>query len=487
MSVHIAVDLGASSGRVMVGAAAPGRLSLQEVHRFPNGPVPVGTDDGVQLHTDVVGLWREVLAGLATAARTAPGARTVGIDTWAVDYGLLARDGSLLGTPRHYRDPRTDGVAERVLASVPALELYRRNGLQHLPFTTIYQLLAEAGGPLLAAADQVLLVPDLLGYWLSGVKAAEATNASTTGLTDVRTGRWAPDLLALAGVRPQLLPPVVDPGGALGGLRPDVLAGTGLPGSLQLVAVGSHDTASAVVAVPARDEEFAYIACGTWGLVGVELAGPVLSAGSFAANFTNERGVDDRIRYLRNVMGLWVLQGCLAEWTAAEGPQDLPALLDAAADVGAGGPLVDIDDPRFLPPGPMVARVRAAAAEAGAAPPTSKPEVVRCVVESLARAFARAVDDAVRLSGHRVRVVHLVGGGARNRLLCRLTAEASGLPVVAGPVEATALGNVLVQARAAGDLRGSLEDLRALVRDTHELTTYAPSTALVPGLEIGTA
>ena len=472
MSTHVAVDLGASSGRVMVGTAAPGRLELAEVHRFPNGGVEVAG----RLHWDAVGLWRQVLAGLGRAARTPGGAaaRTVGVDTWAVDYGLLTREGALLGTPRHYRDPRTAGVAERVFARVPAQRLYERNGLQHLPFTTLYQLVAEAEESLLGCAGQLLLVPDLLGYWLSGHRGAEATNASTTGLADVRTGRWAPDLVELAGIDPALLPPVHDPGTVLGGLRPEVLAGTGLPGSVQLVAVGSHDTASAVVAVPARDERFAYVACGTWGLVGVELERPVLSAESFAANFTNERGVDGRIRYLRNVMGLWVLQQCLAEWAAAEGEQDLPALLAAAADVPAGGPLVDIDDPRFLPPGPMVQRVRAAAEEAGHRPPAAKAQVVRCVLESLARAFAAAVADAVRLSGHDVDAVHLVGGGARNALLCELTADACGLPVVAGPVEATALGNVLVQARAHGDLSGSLEDLRALVRDTHATTTYAP-------------
>jgi rhamnulokinase len=469
MSVHIAVDLGASSGRVMAGTAAPGLLRLEELHRFPNGPVPVNGG----LVTDVVGLWQQILLGLRAVARAAPDAATVAVDTWAVDYGLLAADGTLLGTPRHYRDPRTDGIAARVLARVPGPELYRRNGLQHLPFTTMYQLLAEAGGPLLPAAADVLLLPDLFGFWLSGVRGAEATNASTTGLADVASGRWADDLVALAGVAPDVLPPVHDPGAVLGGLRADVLADTGLTAATRLVAVGSHDTASAVVGVPAVHDDFAYIACGTWGLVGVELGRPVVSEESFAANFTNERGVDDRIRYLRNVMGLWVLQQCVAEWST-EGHVELGELLAAATDVPPGGPVIDIDDPRFLAPGPMVERVRGAVADTGRRPPAERAEVVRCVLESLADAFARTVADAVRLSGHPVRVVHLVGGGARNALLCRLTANACGLPVVAGPVEATALGNVLVQARAAGDLSGSLEALRALVRQTADLTTYAP-------------
>jgi rhamnulokinase len=460
MSVHIAVDLGASSGRVMVGSAAAGHLHLDEVHRFPNGPVRVAGS----LFTDAVGLWDQVLQGLRRV-RVVPA--SIAVDTWAVDYGLLGPGGELLGTPRHYRDDRTAGVAERVHRQVPALELYRRNGLQHLPFTTLYQLLAE--DTLLGPAEKLLLLPDLMGFWLSGQVGAEATNASTTGMLDVRTGRWADDLVALAGISPALLPAVHDPGAVLGSLRADVLADTGLDAGTRLVAVGSHDTASAVVAVPAVDADFAYIACGTWGLVGVELAEPVLGEESFAANFTNERGVDDRIRYLRNVMGLWVLQQCVAEWDA-----DLPALLAAAADVPPGGPVVDIDDPRFLPPGPMVGRVRALVTESGRQAPTDPATITRCILDSLAAAFARSVRDAVRLSGHEVRVVHLVGGGARNRLLCQLVANACELPVVAGPVEATALGNVLVQARAAGDLSGSLETLRALVRQTSDLTTYEP-------------
>lgn len=475
-SLHVAVDLGATSGRVMVGSVGPGELRLDEVHRFGNGPVPVPAGDGDRLHTDAVGLWREVLHGLRTVGRDGTRVASVGVDSWAVDYGLLAADGSLLGTPRHYRDQRTDGVAQRVLARVAAQALYERNGLQHLPFTTVYQLLAEADGPLLDRAAHVLLLPDLFGYWLSGHVGAETTNVSTTGLADVRTGRWADDLVDLAGLDRRLLPEVHEPGAVLGGLRRDVLTSTGLPGATQLVAVGSHDTASAVVAVPAVDERFAYIACGTWGLVGVELAAPVLTADSAAANFTNERGVDGRIRYLRNVMGLWVLSGCVAEWPRA----DLGDLLAAARDVPAGGPLVDIDDPRLLAPGPMVARVQALAQEAGGAVPRTPAEVVRCVVESLAQAFARTLADAVRLSGHDVDVVHLVGGGARNALLCELTADACGLPVIAGPVEATALGNVLVQARAAGDLSGSLEGLRDLVRRTSDLVRHPPRIRAAP-------
>jgi len=475
VSLHAAVDFGASSGRVMLGAVGPGRLQLTEAARFRNGAVEVPGERGTALHWDVLALWRESLAGLRQVAALARAAgepvASVGVATWAVDYGLLAGDGTLLAAPRSYRDARTDGMAERVHQQLPAVELYRRNGLQHLPFTTLYQLVAEQDGPLLAAARTLLLVPDLVGYWLSGHLGAEATNVSTTGLADVHTGRWAEDLVALARIDAALLPPVHDPGAVLGGLRPAVASATGLDGS-RLVAVGSHDTASAVVGVPATDERFAYVACGTWALVGVELESPVLTAESLAAGFTNERGVDDRIRYLHNVMGLWVLQGCLADWGLDSA--DLTALLDAAAELPAGGAVVDIDDPAFLPPGPMVTRVQQACEAAGQPVPVARPAVVRCVLDSLATAFARVVEDAVRLSGRDVDVVHVVGGGAQNALLCQLTADACGRPVLAGPVEATALGNVLVQARAAGAVTGALEDLRALVAATSDLVRYSP-------------
>ncbi|WP_138757060.1 rhamnulokinase [Modestobacter altitudinis] len=475
MSLHAAVDFGASSGRVMLGAVGPGRLQLTEAARFRNGAVEVPGERAAALHWDVLGLWRESLAGLRQVGALARAAgepvASVGVATWAVDYGLLAGDGTLLGAPRSYRDARTDGVAERVHQQLPAVELYRRNGLQHLSFTTLYQLVAEQDGPLLDAARTMLLVPDLVGWWLSGHLGAEATNVSTTGLADVHTGRWAEDLVALAGIDAGLLPPVHDPGAVLGGLRPAVAASTGLDDA-RLVAVGSHDTASAVVGVPATDERFAYVACGTWALVGVELESPVLSAESLAAGFTNERGVDDRIRYLHNVMGLWVLQGCLADWGLDSA--DLTALLAAAAELPAGGAVVDVDSPAFLPPGPMVTRVQQACEAAGQPVPVSRPAVVRCVLDSLATAFARVVEDAVRLSGRVVDVVHVVGGGAQNALLCQLTADACGRPVLAGPVEATALGNVLVQARAAGAVTGALEDLRALVTATSDLVRYVP-------------
>jgi rhamnulokinase len=469
-TLHAAVDLGASSGRVVVGEVGPDSLRLEESHRFPNGPVrlPGG------LHWDVLGLYAHAVDGLARAQRAHGRIDSVGVDSWAVDYGLLDASGALLGNPFHYRDRRTDGVADRVHEQVPHAALYAVNGLQLLPFNTCYQLAAAQGTPALEAARTLLLVPDLLNHWLGGVVGAEATNASTTGLLDARTREWSDDVCAAVGVDRALLPALHWPGDVLGPLLPHVREATGIAESAVLTAVGSHDTASAVVGVPMEPERAAYISLGTWGLVGLELEQPVLTEASRAANFTNELGVDGRVRYLRNVMGLWLLQESLRTWNAAGEPAELPRLLDAAAALPAGGPTVDVDDPRFLPPGDMPARLRELVGESGGAPPASQVEVVRCVVDSLAVALARAVRDAARLSGREVEVVHVVGGGAQNALLCQLTADACGLPVVAGPVEATAIGNVLVQARAVGTLPGDVDDLRALVRATQAVRRFAP-------------
>ncbi|MCW3818161.1 rhamnulokinase [Micromonospora sp. DR5-3] len=453
-----AVDLGASSGRVMLGHVGPGRLDLTEVHRFPNEPVRLGDT----LHWDVLALYRGVLDGL----RAAGPVTSLGVDSWAVDYGLLDASGALLGNPVHYRDARTDGVAERVTKQLGAERLYRTTGLQQLPFNTLYQLVAAAGSPQLAAARRLLLIPDLIAYWLTGEVTAEITNASTTQLYDLRRRAWATDLMADAGIPAYLFPPLREPGTRIGPVRP----GLGLPGTPDVVAVGSHDTASAVVGVPATGTSFAYISCGTWSLVGVELDAPVLSEASRQANFTNESGLDGTIRYLRNVMGLWLLQESVRTW----GGIDLPDLLRRAAREPAFRSVVDPDDPRFLPPGDMPARIAEACRRAGEPVPTSPAATVRCIVDSLALAHRRAVRQAQQLSGRHVDAVHVVGGGARNDLLCQLTADACGLPVFAGPVEAAALGNILVQARAAGVLAGDLAALRAVLRDTQHIVRYEP-------------
>jgi rhamnulokinase len=440
---YAAVDLGASSGRVMVGRVGPSTMDLREVHRFPNDPVRL--PDG--LHWDILALYRSVLDGLARAGEV----RSVGIDSWAIDYGLLDESGALLGLPYHYRDTRTDGL-DRV-------DDYPVTGIQYLPFNTVYQLLAEPSARL-AAARTLLLVPDLLGYWLTGQSGAERTNASTTALYDVTAGGWAGSLMDTLGIPRRLFPDLRDPGAPIG-----PIADTGVP----LVAVGSHDTASAVVAVPASTPDFAYLSTGTWSLVGVELDAPVLTEASRAANFTNEVGVDGTIRYLRNVMGLWLLQECQRVWREA----DTAGLLAAAATAPPFAVVIDPDDAAFLAPGDMPARIDAYCARTGQRPPAGRPGYVRCILESLALAHRAAVRDAARLSGRAVGVLHLVGGGARNALLCQLTADACGLPVIAGPVEATALGNILVQARTGGG-PADLPAMRDLVARTQPLTRYEP-------------
>jgi sugar (pentulose or hexulose) kinase len=447
-----AVDLGASSGRVMVGRVEPGALSLEAVNRFANEPVRAGGT----LYWDILALYRGVLEGL----RAAGPVDGIGIDSWAVDYGLLDASGALLGNPVHYRDARTDGVPSRVAALIAEDKLYSLTGLQKQPFNTIYQLVAAAETPGLRAAERLLMIPDLLAYWLTGIEGAEFTNASTTQLLDLRSGEWATSLMSSLGIRASLFPELRAPGSVIGPVLPEI--GIGSP---EVIAVGSHDTASAVVGVPAGGENFAYISCGTWSLVGVELDAPVLTEASRLANFTNEGGVDGTVRYLRNVMGLWPLQECLREWGAPE----LPSLLRDAAAVPAFHAVVDLDDPVFLPPGDMVGRLTARAD--GLA---GRAEIVRCVLDSLALAHRRAVRQAQELSGRHVDAVHIVGGGARNELLCQLTADACGLPVLAGPVEATALGNVLVQARAAGAISGDLSALRGLLRDTQQIVRYEP-------------
>ncbi|TPQ18166.1 rhamnulokinase [Streptomyces sporangiiformans] len=468
MKSYVAVDLGASSGRVMVGRLGPDSLDLTEAHRFPNRPVR--TPEG--LRWDILSLYAGVLDGLRAAGQ----ADSVGIDSWAVDYGLLDADGALLGNPVHYRDARTEGVAEKVWATVPADELYARTGLQYAPFNTLYQLAAARSSAQLAHAERLLLIPDLLSYWLTGRAGTELTNASTTQLIDPRTRDWSYDVTSRLGIDLTLFAPLRRPGDPAGLLRPEVLEETGLTGPVPVTTVGSHDTASAVAAVPATGgERFAYICTGTWSLAGLELDAPVLTEASRAANFTNELGLDGTVRYLRNIMGLWLLQECVRSW----GNPDLATLLGEAADVPPLRSVVDAGDAAFLAPGRMPARIADACRDAGLPVPESPAEVTRCILDSLALAHRRAITEAQALADRPVDVVHIVGGGTRNALLCQLTADACGLPVVAGPPEAAALGNVLVQARADG-LVGDRAAMRELLARTQPLTRYEPrgSTAV---------
>lgn len=473
-----AVDLGATSGRVMSGRISRDRVEINEMHRFPNGAVRARGS----LFWDVLGIHRETLVGIREVARTGP-LHGIGIDSWAIDYGLLDRDGLLLGNVFSHRDARVDGIADKVVAELGAELLYRTTGIQQLPFNTLYQLVAARGSAALESAEAMLLLPDLLGYWLTGIPGAERTNASTTQMYDVTDGTWSHDLCRRLGLPWGILPPLREPGDLLGPLLPDVALELGVTGDVPVVAVGSHDTASAVVGVPAEVANFAYISSGTWSLVGLELDAPVLTEAARAADFTNEVGVDGTIRFLKNVMGLWVLSECLRSWTDRRYKDvQLVPLLQAAAEFEPLRTVIDINDPRLLGPStaadPMPERIEALAREAGEPVPTSPVAITRCIVDSLAVAYRRHVRTAAGLAGVPLDVVHVVGGGSQNEVLCQLTADACELPVVAGPVEAAALGNVLVQGRALGADLPDLAAMRDLVRRSYEVKRFEPRSGL---------
>ena len=473
--VFAAVDIGASSGRVILGRVTGLGVALETVHRFPNGVVEL--DGGLRWDFDA--LFGEVLTGLAAAARAAAvrgeTITSIGIDTWAVDYGLVNTKGELTSQPYSYRDERSRAAVAPVHRKLDPARLYATTGLQFLQFNTLYQLATE---PALEGV-QALLIPDLIAFLLTGQRRTEATNASTTGLFDAVAGEWATEFLTALGLPKDLFPPLIEPGETVGSLLPDIAARVGLPADTKVVAVGSHDTASAVAAVPAQEENFAYISSGTWSLVGLELKHPVLTEASREANFTNERGVDGTIRYLRNMGGLWLLSECQRTWAAEGYKPELADLLDAAAALPPGGPTINPDDSSFIAPDNMPARIRATVRHAGDVLPDDAAAITRCIIDSLATGYARTIADAERLADRTVDVVHVVGGGSQNRLLCQLTADATGKRVIAGPVEATAVGNVLVQARAAGHVSGGLTELRRLVVASQELQTFTPQLSRI--------
>jgi rhamnulokinase len=456
--VFAAVDVGASGGRVIAGVIDGGSVSVHPVHRFPN----VAVESDGHLRWQFGGIVTEVRRGLEMLIERYPQVVSIGIDTWAVDYGLLDDEGHLLADPIAYRDDRTLTAIDRVHAKVPPEELFQLNGLQFLPLNTIYQLVAEQDGDLWARAGRIVLLPDLLAAMLGGELRCERTNASTTGLIDVHTSEWSAALLQKLDIPRQMLPDLDQPGSPRG------LASLSRP--VPITAVGSHDTASAVVGVPATAPRFGYVSSGTWSLVGVELDAPVLTEEARAANFTNEGGADGRIRFLRNVGGLWLLQESMREWQR----NDLDTLTVEAAALPAGGPVIDVDDVSFIAPGDMPTRIAAAAERAGGR--IGNPaQLVRCVLDSLATAYARTIEQAATLSGRSVDVIHIVGGGSRSELLCQLTADLSGRPVIAGPVEATALGNILIQARTHDVAGATLEELRDLIASSSTLRRYEPT------------
>jgi rhamnulokinase len=464
-----AVDLGATSGRVMLGHLGPDQLSVEAVHRFPNDPVRIL--DG--LHWNILELYRNILVGLRKAVGARPDLAGIGICSWAVDYGLVSGD-RLINNPFHYRDERTAMGVDLVHKIADHATLYATNGLQFQPFNSIYQLAVDHQAGVIDDTTRMLMLPDLLGFWLTGEQVAERTNASTTGLLDIGNGSWNATLIDKLSLSRSLFPFLVDPGTRIGALRDEVAAEVSVTAALEVIAVGSHDTASAVVGVPMTESGAAYVSSGTWSLVGVELDRPVLTEESREANFTNEGGVDGKIRYLRNVMGMWLLSESIRSWEREGQSVELTTLLAQAAAIRAPVPIFDANHPSLLPPGDMPKRIATLCAEAGAPAPDSPAAFARSILESLAEAYAAAITDAERLSGQKINTVHIVGGGSQNTLLCQLTANRTGRRVMAGPVEATAVGNVLVQGRAAGLVEGELSDLRALVARTFPPVEYQP-------------
>lgn len=484
-SDYLALDLGAESGRGLLGRFDGERLTLDEVHRFPNGPVKLFDT----LHWDLPRLFEEVKTVLRKAASTGLDKNLdgIGVDTWGVDFGLVGRGDTLLGNPVHYRDSRTDGMLDAAFALAPRERIYEITGLQFLPFNTAYQLLAmeRAKSPLLEVAESLLLMPDLLGWLLTGRRAVERTNASTTQLYDPRAGDWSDELCRMLGLPRAILPELIEPGSVLGTLRKPLAEEVGLGPNLTVLAPGTHDTASAVAAVPATlssvmgtgsaatAPDWCYLSSGTWSLLGVEMPNPVITPETLRYNITNEGGVAGTTRLLKNIMGLWLVQECRRTWARAGRElsyEDITVRAQASPPFAA---LVDPDDPSFLAPGDMPARLLAYCEKTGQTLPADEGAVVRCCLDSLALKYRWTIERLESIVGTSIKTIHVVGGGSKNALLCRLTANACGRPVVAGPVEATAIGNILMQAVGRGKL-GSVADLRAVVARSFPVTVYEP-------------
>ena len=478
-SVALAVDLGASGGRVLSGAFDGRILELEELHRFDNQPLPFGG----RLVWDLPLLWREVVAGLRLAAqRHGRAVASVGVDTWGVDFAFLGADGDLLANPLCYRDPQTRGMLAAAERTVPRADIFAATGLQFMEINSLYQLLAmqARGSTALASAARLLMIPDLFHWLLSGEASNERTNASTTQCFDPRTGDWAFPLLERFGLPRLIFAPIAAPGTSIGGLRREVAEETGLAG-VRVLLPGTHDTASAVAAVPALDPpssrpDWCYVSLGTWALVGAELDQPLITPACLAHNFTHEAGVGGTTRLLKNVCGLWLVQQCRAAWQREGKGWTWDQLTALAAEAAPLRTIIDPDHPSLVAPADMPAAIRMLARETGEPVPETTAAVVRTALESVAAAIRRTLGRLDALLGRRVGTVHVVGGGVRNRLLCQMIADATGRPVIAGPVEATAIGNLLVQVAAregAVDLRA----LRAIVRDSFELDRYEPGDA----------
>lgn len=459
MRHYLAFDLGAESGRAVLGALDGSSLRMRELRRFPNQPVALPGG----LYWDALRLFHEMREALSDASRLGVKLDGIGIDTWGVDFALLGANGEMLANPRHYRDPHTEGVPEKLFAVVPRERVFETTGIQFMPLNSLYQwyALRLAGSPALAAARHLLFMPDLFAFWLTGVMRTERTIASTSQFYDPRSRSFAEPMLQRLGLDPSILPPIAEPGSMLGPLLPAVAQATGV-GAVPVFSAASHDTASAVAGVPASaGPDWCYISSGTWSLMGVEVPEPVITSRCRELNFTNEAGAGGRIRLLKNIAGLWLLQECRRAWQAEGHDFSYADLASLAEEAGPAGAVVDPDD--FSGPGGMPARIAARCRDTGQRVPARPGEVVRVVLESLAHCYARTLAGLEELTGRRIEVIHIVGGGSKNALLNRLTAEITGRWVIAGPAEATAAGNILVQAIGGGQIR-DLDAARAVER-----------------------
>jgi rhamnulokinase len=467
MSHYLAIDLGAESGRALLGSLSGGKLSVEELHRFPNTPVRVPG----AFYWDTLRLWHEIQHSIAIAARERQlSLDGIGIDTWGVDFGLLGPDGLLIDTPRHYRDARTNGVMDKLFEVVPRDQVFGYTGIQFMQLNTLVQLYAMrlSGSPALAAATRLLNIPDLFNYWLTGVARSEATIASTTQFFNPQSMTWAEELLGRLDLPTGILSQIVPPGTLLGKMIE--------PPHAPVYATAGHDTAAAVAAVPAGggnepDDHWCYISSGTWSLMGLELDRPVIDAHSLAANYTNEVGVGGKIRFLKNIAGLWLLQECRRAWALEGREYTYEQLARLAAEARPFAAAIDPD--AFLEPGGMPAQIAAYCHRTGQAPPATDGEFARAILESLALRYRNVVENLESLAGRKIEIIHIVGGGSRNALLNQFVADCTGRRVIAGPSEATAIGNILVQAMGAREL-ADLAAARAVVRNSFELTTVDP-------------
>lgn len=472
---YLAVDLGAESGRVMAGRFDGSRISLQQIHRFPNGPVRLGNT----LRWNLIGLWSEIQNGLREAALVVgKSAVSVGVDTWGVDFVLMNRNDELLGQPWNYRDGRTEGMLAKAVQRVPRAEIFAQTGLQFMQINSLYQLIAmnERDPELVAQAERFLMVPDFFHWCLCGSRVVEFTNATTSQMLNATTRDWATDMLRKFDLPVRIFPDVVNPGTLLGTLRKDVGELTGL-GRLNVVAPATHDTAAAVAAIPTANTgraDWAYISSGTWSLMGVEVQHAVLTDKALQRNVTNEGGIDGTYRLLKNIMGLWLVQGCKQAFEKRGNHADYGTLTLLASEASPFRSLVDPDRSEFLSPADMTQAIAAECRRTGQPVPETEGQFVRCALESLAMKYRMVLGWLEELTSVKVTVIHIVGGGCQNHLLNQFTADACGVSVNAGPIEATALGNVLIQARAAGDL-ASLSEIRSVVRQSEGIRQFSPT------------